>query len=1121
MKKSITLYVLLPILVILSFLFIIFNSPQPHKVHVEEEAFTKERKVWEYLRYRDPVTGKIPSNIHAKSIDFVNNLKLKIKNFDKFQKNEWQQRGPFEVGGRTRALAIDVTDENIIIAGAVSGGMWRSTDAGVTWSKTTRPDQLHSISCVAQDTREGKENIWYAGTGEFWGNSADLNGNGIYKSTDNGKTWFILESTASNTPNRWDGAFEYVWNIKINPAAPNDIDEILASTALGGVFRSTDGGETWNAVLGSYGNDYSYFTDINITQKGIYYATLSTTNSQTNGSRVSGIFRSINGVDWINIAPDNFQTITKRIVIGIAPSDEDQVYFIGETPNFGKWTTNSRGDDMWHSLWKYTYLDDDGSGNGGIWEDRSDNIPAPELIRGHFNSQGSYNLCIAVKPDDPETVFIGGVALYRSDNGWRTDDFTWIGGTCPDDDCEYFYRYPNHHADNHVLTFLPSNPNILYTGSDGGVHKTIDSKADRVEWISLNNGYYTTQFYSIAIDHGNNLSDNVIGGLQDNGTLLSLQNDLNEEWKTPSRADGFYCAIPDGSMYFYSSQNSTYQPKIKIWRTVLNEDGSNKTQTRIDPIGGKDFIWNTPFILDPNDNNIMYLAGGSIVWRNNNLSEIPFENSLDSTSINWDSLSYTRVDLESAGQIRPESVTAINVSTSPANILYYGTSYGRVFRLDNSNEGDPIPVEITSNLFPTGYVSSIAIDPDDAMNVIVSYSNYNVLSMFHSTDGGNNWDPVSGNLEENSNGTGAGPATLWVEILKVNEQKLYLVGTSAGLFSTSYVNKMNTIWVQESPELIGNMVIDMIDVRHQDGFVAVGTHGIGTFVSKINSLPDKPGAVSLVYPVNSTNNIKNSQLFKWNELTSEPVTYKIEFSQTPDFSEIEIEISGIRSDSAFVSGFQQGFQDYYWRVQTVGNGGLGEYSETWKFSTAIGSPELISPANGSTDNSIHTIFNWNSVEKATSYRIQLTSSTSFSGKLIIDEIVSNNGYKVFDLKSFFNYRWRVASIDEFGEGEFSEEYTFRVDATNSVNENSSFGINLFPNPAKNKLNISLKNLKPGNLSIELYSLDGKKIAKLFDSSITGNSYKSDFDIEKFKSGSYIIKIINANLSQSKVILFTK
>ena len=136
-------------------------------------------------------------------------------------KLEWTSRGPYNVGGRTRGLVIDVANPNIYIAGGVSGGIWRSEDGGDTWEKMTKSHQLHSVTTIAQDPREGYTHIWYAGTGEVRGNSAGASGapyrgDGIYKSTDNGLTWELLASTTKGRPQEFSDYFNYNWRVHVH-----------------------------------------------------------------------------------------------------------------------------------------------------------------------------------------------------------------------------------------------------------------------------------------------------------------------------------------------------------------------------------------------------------------------------------------------------------------------------------------------------------------------------------------------------------------------------------------------------------------------------------------------------------------------------------------------------------------------------------------------------------------------------------------------------------------------------------------------------------------------------------------------------------------------------------------
>lgn len=1053
--KSVQLFETLLLAAVITFLItqIGLNRNQSLKFEDSGEAFTKEREKRELIELRDPKTGKIPRNITKRSLAFAKTLpgsySTLINKGISTQNAQIDWRGPFYWGGRTRALGIDVRDKNVMIAGGVTGGMWRSNDAGMTWTLTTPPDELHSISCLVQDTRPGKEDIWYYGTGEYR-SSIGLRGNGVFKSIDNGRSWTVLGATSNENHSIFDQPYDFVWDIVIDPSAPQDKDVVLISTAIGGIYRSVDGGENWENVLGGFGNRFSLYTSLDVTSKGVFYASLSSSSADRNGSVTKGIYRSIDGNYWTEITPSNWPANYNRIEIGIAPSDENQVYFVGETPEAGKWTTNSRGMDLWHSLWKYTYINGDGSGDGGVWEDRSQSIPRPEIVRQHMNSQASYNLLIKVKPDDPDFVILGATNLYRSINGFAdTTTTVLIGGTCPDESCDYFYRYPNHHSDQHAVFFHPSSSDIMYTGSDGGVHKTLDVSAERVEWISLNSGYITTQFFTCAIDHGDNLSDKVLGGLQDNGTLFHNKNQILTPWHDVLRADGFFCQIPDnsdGTMYI--SQNSSSQPMIKIWKIKVDENGEKIAERRIDPIGGEDFIWNTPFILDPNDNNIMFVAGGKIIWRNNDLSAIDLNGEKDSISTNWDSLGVTRVTGSTA--FYPEEITALGMSKFPSDILYYGTSYGNIFKVINAGSVNPEVVDVTGNNFPGSEpnVSCIDVNSKDADHVIISFSNYGVESIYETRDGGESWTPISGNLEENKGGAGNGPSIQWIESVHLFNKLLVFAGTSTGLYMTSYLDGGATVWEQYSSDLVGNVWVDMVDIREQDAFIAVATHGTGMFTGKISGLTPLPTEITLLSPSDKATEIGKTHEFTWIENPT-AVRYQLELSLDSEFNQIYRIEKGIKENKIRLTGIEIGNIEYFWRVAAVNSSGLGEYSDVWSFKTEIAPPVLLFPENKAEDIIKEVTLYWESASGAEAYHLLISKNVLFTN-IVIDTIgIVNDSYEFKGLESETKYYWKVSTISETGETGFSSHFYFKTGKFVSVEYSHAFSLSLkqnFPNP---------------------------------------------------------------------------
>lgn len=796
----------------------------------------KEKQLFDIKRLRDPNTGKIPTDIRQKELAFA---KANFPENSSRSTTTWQSRGPNNLGGRTRALALDVTNENIILAGQTTGGMWRSEDGGLHFTKTTLPTQFHSATCVAQDKRPGKTNIWYHGTGESYGIvnaagfSSQRSGNGIFKSTDGGRSWQQLSATVSNTPTtmlqRRD--FDFVWEIVTDPTNTTE-DEVYAAVA-NGIWRSVDGGNSWQSVLGldSTIAAISEYTDIAITSTGVLYATVS---SETPSK---GIWRSTDGINWTKITPTGFPSSYNRIEIGIAPSDESIVYFIAESPGAGA---------TGHALWKYNYITADGAGANGKWTNLTTNIPNGHCTGFYtfdfekFNSQSSYDLYIAVSPTDTNLVFLGGTNIYRSSNGWSTPAYDWIGGYQCDTAKISNYVYPHHHPDQHKMVFYPSNAKRVLTGDDGGIQRTEDITDFTVSWTSMNNWYNTGQFYTCAIEPGNTNSEIIIGGLQDNGTLFTPSIDYRKAWKSIMYGDGSYCAITHGRDNYYLSWQSG-----KTFKCAVNDTGKVLGIQRIDPQGGgNNYLFINPFLLDPTDDNRMYLTNGKQIWRNDSLKAIPILNDeYTPGNIGW-----SRINSTSTGtSILAPRIAALTIAETNPNILYYSTDNGKMYRVDSARNNAAPKTDITAAEFPaSAYLACISVDPTNENNVLACFSNYGVKSIFYSEDKGASWSNVSGNLEENTDGTGNGPSVPWVNIYFDGTKKIYYAGTSIGLFSTENFNGTNTIWTQEGTNTIGNVVINMITSRTADQTVVVATHGGGMYSNKVFTTAIKEASPSFV-----------------------------------------------------------------------------------------------------------------------------------------------------------------------------------------------------------------------------------------------------------------------------------
>lgn len=748
----------------------------------EEEGDNPQARLdFEFLRTKDPNTGQIPQNIRALELAFMREQSslINIPFAAGDITSAWKNRGPFNVGGRTRALAVDSRNENIILAGGVSGGMWRSTDQGATWQKATGTDELQSVTCIAQDPTN--PDTWYYGTGEFSGNSASGSGafflgDGIYKSTDNGATWAVLPSTQSDTPEFFDSNFDLNLEMVVDPTNGD-----LYVATVGILNRSTDGGVTFTEVL--LGN--ASWVDVVVSSTGTLYAALDG----------AGIFRSTDGENWTDITPaSGFPLVGgERKELALAPSNEDILYLIGEDAD------NSSG----YSFWRFDESTD-------TWTDRSAGIPQLGGQTGDFDSQGGYDLLIKVKPDDENFVIIGGTNLFRSTDGFATASNTdWIGGYTPTNTS--FGLYTDHHPDQHSFVFLSADRAI--SGNDGGVQITSDIESDlgteAVDWVSINNGYVTTQVYALSAGPG----DQIMAGFQDNSTWLTISTASDAIWTDQFGGDGAYNAFnSDGTVRYMSSQRGN------IFR-VNYDQGADDTDadnfTDFAPNGYTASLFIVPFYLDPVDDDLFYLAGASQFFVNTQAST-------GSASSGWKSIS-----LGTTGVVS-------EIGVSPANVVFAGTSDGELFKITDPG-GNEAVTDVSGGNFPAGYVSGVAVDPIDENSILVTFSNYGIPSVFYTSDGGANWDDVSGNLEENTDGTGSGPSVRSATILGNGDK--YFVGTSTGLYATTSLSGGSVTWVQENPNGMGEVVVEHLVSRMSDGLVLAGTHGNGIYSANFEVTP--------------------------------------------------------------------------------------------------------------------------------------------------------------------------------------------------------------------------------------------------------------------------------------------
>lgn len=798
------------------------NEKRPTDLSTEKEVedekeSVEEREQFEFDMLKDPATGKIPRLAWKKAIDAA----LLSPTYESLPLSQRplgvltvDAKGPTNLGGRTRAIGIDKRNANIMIAGSVSSGVYRTTDGGSSWTRVVPIGSIHNITAIAQDTRAGFEDTWYFGGGEASGNSTTLGGLyagfGIWKSTDNGATWTQLANTASNLES-FNVAFDFIHRLVVDPTNGN-----VYAAACNTIQRSTDGGTTWSLVLGTLATNA--YTDIIVTPTGRFYAAFQGTDANegvyTSTTGASGSWTKIAGTIAAVVTPATWNIAAGygRVVLNYAPSNPNLVYALYYR-NFVSTCATTPGVEA-----KFFQF------NQGTttWTDLSANLPDEAGCsdgNDPFAVQGGYDLSIAIKPDDANTIVIGGTNIYRSTNGFTsTAATTRIGGYASSGG---YALYTNSHPDIHTLLFSATSNTTLYAGDDGGIQKA-DVTAGSVIWTPLNNNYVTYQYYhSDLVPVGG--SDILVGGAQDNGTTL------NTGGTTASSIIG-----GDGvAVGFMSYTNPTTFNIIcgsqlgTVYRLIGPSSGFS-----ISPSASSIFV--TYFNLDQDNTNYLYHAANTGLYRTRIANSITAGTVTANSSTGWELMSATGItgNIRSMAVSRNKTYSDAAYSATDANRkLYIGTSTGKVYRLNDPAfaAAATAAVDITPAGAPAAIVSSIAVNPADDNEIMITYSNYAANSVYQ-TANANAATPTWTNVE--------GPAGSAVQlasarssaIVKVLGVTQYFVGTSVGLFSTSTLSGATTSWSRIGSTEINFAVVSQLRYRPADNKILAGTHGNGMFL---------------------------------------------------------------------------------------------------------------------------------------------------------------------------------------------------------------------------------------------------------------------------------------------------
>jgi uncharacterized cupin superfamily protein len=632
--------------------------------------------------------------------------------------NECCSNGPS--AGRTTALAIDPTNTQVIYAGAVEGGVWKTTNGGTTWIPLTDSQVSLATGSIAIDPQN--HNTIYVGTGEANFSIDSYYGAGVLKSTDGGATW-----TLSQGPFGFNDACS---NASIGAIAvqPSNSNVVLAGTEYCGLWRSTNGGVTWSQPA---------TVPNNIAANSIIFDPSTPTTVYGSfgyifGGGTPGVYKSTNsGATWalMNGSGSTILPAGGREILALAASSSSTLYVgIQDPVNLG----NLLG------MWKST----DGA---NTWTQLTN---APNYCIG----QCWYDMPLAVSPVNPNVIYTGG--------GNSTPIFVSLDGGNTWTEQDHFEL----HVDEHAFAFTPDG-STLYCAGDGGVWETTNPTGATVTWSGLNTTFATAEFYpGLSINPSN--VNNTFGGTQDNDTEEYTG---SPEWNVVTCGDGGATAID------FVNPLNVYANCIQL-SLLKSTDGGMTFNTMQNGFGNDPTAWTPPLVMDPENSTTLYFGtnhayqttNGAALWTeispdltngSNSLSSIAvapsdsntvYTGSYDGTpSVTRNALSgvgATWTNISSATELPNRAITAVAVDPSHPTTAYYtfsgftqgGDTFGHVFMTTNAGASW---TDISGDL-PNTPVNSILVDPDVPGTIFIGTD----IGAFYTTTTGGSWSTLGTGL---------------------------------------------------------------------------------------------------------------------------------------------------------------------------------------------------------------------------------------------------------------------------------------------------------------------------------------------------------------------------------------
>lgn len=702
---------------------------------------------------------------------------------------EFREIGPTIMSGRISDLAVVESDPAVFYVGTATGGVWKTTNSGITFEEVFRDEETASIGDVT--VAPSNPNVVWVGTGEPQNRQSSPWGNGVYRSTDAGRSWTHrgLENT------------HHISRIQVHPRDPDvayvaAVGHLWGANPERGVYKTTDGGRSWMRVL--FVDDVTGAIDLVMdpndpqTLFTAMYQRQRTPWGFNGGGPGSGIYRTMDGGEsWTELTEGLPAGDKGRIGLDVYRGDSNLVCALVQADASGE-------DDETNEDGVYCSTD-----RGERWEHRSTT-----------NNRPMYYSQIRIDPNDPSRMYLGGSDLFRSSDGGR--NFTNDAAA-------------DVHLDHHALWINPANSKHLVLGSDGGVSISWD-RSDN--WYQFRN-LPVSQFYEIGVDMRDPY--HVCGGLQDNGSWCapsdtwSNQGIRTRDWYNVGSGDGFFTVLhpTDSTIMFAESQggNLTRVNLETMERARIRAIGRPEADGDLPELR---WNWDAPVVLSSHDANTVY-AGSNMLFKSTDLGQSWEAVSGDLTyAIDRDTLRIMGVPgsapqmSRNDGQSTYGNLTTIAESPLNADVLYTGSDDGRVHV---TRDGGATWTDVTRN-FGDGaprrtYVTRIVASHGQEGTVFVALDGHRTDDfapyVFVSRNYGQDWTRITNGLPMNS-----------VSALAQHPDNanLLFVGNEIGVY---VLKDLGQSWVRMKSNL-PTVPVDDIKIHPRENDLVLGTHGRGIWI---------------------------------------------------------------------------------------------------------------------------------------------------------------------------------------------------------------------------------------------------------------------------------------------------